>query len=47
MNLVVRYALNDASLEDLIDPEQLFAFVDQEQLVHQKVPLARQSQMLS
>ena len=47
VNVAVRNALNDVSLEDLIDPGQLFAPADQEKVVDQKVPSAKQSEMLS
>ncbi len=47
VNLAVRNALNDVSLEDLIDPAQLFAPADQEQAIDQKVSPAPQSKMLS
>ena len=41
VNLVVRNALNDVSLEDLIDPAQLFAPADQEILLNQEMLLAQ------
>ena len=47
VNLAVRNALNDVNLEDLVDPAQLFAPGDQEQVMDKKVPLAQQSEMLS
>ena len=47
VNLAVRNALNEVSLEDLIDPAQLFAPADQEQAIDQKVSPAPQSKMLS
>ena len=47
VNLAVRNALNDVSLEDLIDPAQLLAPVDRKQMMDQKMPLARQSEMFS
>ena len=47
VNLAVRNALNDVSLEDLIDPAQLFAPVDREQVVDHKVPSTQQSEILS
>jgi len=47
VNLAVRNALNDVSLEDLIDPAHLFAPADQEQAIDQKVSPAPQSKMLS
>ena len=46
VNLVVRNALNDVNLEDLIDPAQLFAPTDQEQMLGHKVPSAQHSEML-
>ena len=47
VNLAVRNALNDVNLEDLVDPAQLFAPADQEQVADQKGPSAKQSEMLS
>lgn len=47
VNLAVRNALNVVSLEDLIDPAQLFARADGELMLEQKVQLTRQSEMLS
>ena len=47
VNLAVRNALNDVSLEDLIDPARLFAPVDREQVIDHKVPSTQQSEMLS
>ena len=57
VNLAVRNALNDVSLEDLIDPAQLFALVDGErgenhqvkeyQVKEHQVPSVPQSDMLS
>ena len=47
MNSAVRNALDDVSLEDLIDPAQLFAPADQKLVLDQKVSLAQQSGMLS
>ena len=47
VNLAVRNALNDVSLEDLVGPAQLFAPADQEQVMDKKVPSAQQSEMLS
>ena len=47
VNLAVRNALNDVSLEDLIDPAQLFAPVDREQVIDHNVPSTQQSEMLS
>ena len=47
VNLAVRNALNDVSLEDLVNPAQLFAPADQEQVADQKGPSAKQSEMLS
>ena len=47
VNLAVRNALNDVSLEDLVDPAQLFAPDDQGQVMDKKVPSAQQSEMLS
>ena len=47
VNLVVRNALNDVSLEDLIDFAQLVAPADQEQMVDHRALLAHQSEMLS
>ena len=46
VNLAVRNALNGVSLEDLVDPAQLFAPTDQEQVMDQNVPSAQQSEML-
>ncbi len=47
VNVAVRNALNDVSLEDLIDPAQLFAPVDREQVIDRQVPSTQQSEMLS
>ena len=47
VNLAVRNALNDVSLEDLIDPAKLFAPVDHVQVIDQKLPPSQQSEMLS
>ena len=47
VNSAVRNALDDVSLEDLIDPAQLFAPADQKLVLDQKVSLAQQSGMLS
>ena len=47
VNLAVRNALDDVSLEDLIDPAQLFAPAEQLQTKSQKAPSAFQSEMLS
>ena len=47
VNLAVRNALNDVSLEDLIDPAQLFASADQVQAKGHEAPSALQSEMLS
>ena len=47
VNVAVRNALNDVSLEDLIDPAQLFAPADRGQVIGHKMPSTRQSQMLS
>ena len=47
VNLAVRNALDDVSLEDLIDPAQLFAPAEQLQAKSQKAPSAFQSEMLS
>lgn len=47
VNLAVRNALDDVSLEDLIDPAQLFAPADQFQAKGHKAPSALQSEMLS
>ena len=41
VNLAVRDALNDVSLEDLIDPAQLFASADHELVLDKKVPLVQ------
>ena len=46
VNLAVRNALNDVSLEDLIDPAQLFAPVDRDQVIDQKVPSTQESEMV-
>ena len=46
VNLAVRNALNGVSLEDLVDPAQLFAPADQEQVMDQNVPSVQQSEML-
>ena len=47
VNLAVRNALNDVSLEDLVNAEQLFAPADQEQVMDKNVLSAQQSEMLS
>lgn len=47
VNLVVRDALNDVSLEDLIYPSQLFAPSDRENITDRTVQSAKQSEMLS
>ena len=47
VNLAVRNALDDVSLEDLIDPAQLFAPANQLQAKGHKAPSALQSEMLS
>ena len=47
VNLAVRNALNDVSLEDLIDPAQLFGPADQLQTRGHEVPSSLQSEMLS
>ena len=47
VNLAIRNALDDVSLEDLIDPAQLFAPADQFQAKGHKAPSALQSEMLS
>ena len=47
VNLVVRNALNDVSLEDLIDSAQVFAPADQDLVLDRKVPSAHQSEMFS
>ena len=46
VNVAVRNALSDVSLEDLIDPAKLVAPADQEMVLEQKTPLAKQSEML-
>ena len=47
VNLAVRNALDDVSLEDLIDTAQLLAPVDQVQAKGHEAPSALQSEMLS
>ena len=47
VNLAVRNALDDVSLEDLIDTAQLLAPVDQVQAKGHEAPSAIQSEMLS
>ena len=47
VNLAVRNALDDVSLEDLIDPAQLFASADRFQAKGHEAPSALQSEMLS
>ena len=47
VNLAVRNALNDVSLEDLVNPAQLFAPADREQAMDKNVLSAQQSEMLS
>lgn len=47
VNCVVRNALNDVNLEDLIDPEQLIAPAEREQVMDQKLSSSQQSDMLS
>ena len=47
VNLAVRNALNDVSLEDLVNPEQLFTPADQEQVMDKNVLSTQQSEMLS
>ncbi len=47
VNLAIRNALDDVSLEDLIDPAQLFAPADQFQAKGHEAPSAFQSEMLS
>jgi DNA-binding IscR family transcriptional regulator len=47
VNLAIRNALDDVSLEDLIDPAQLFAPADQFQAKGHEAPSALQSEMLS
>ena len=47
VNLAIRNALDDVSLEDLIDPAQLFGPVDQLQAKGHEAPSSLQSEMLS
>ena len=47
VNWVVRNALNDVNLEDLIDPAQLIAPAEREQIMDQKLSSSQQSDMLS
>ena len=47
VNLAIRNALDDVSLEDLIDPAQLFSPADQLQAKGHEAPSSLQSQMLS
>ena len=47
VNLAVRNALDDVSIEDLIDPAQLFAPADQFQPNSNEVPSGLRSEMLS
>ena len=47
VNLAIRNALDDVSLEDLIDPAQLFGPADQLQAKGHKAPSSLQSEMLS
>ena len=47
VNLAIRNALDDVSLEDLIDPAQLFGPVDQLQAKGHETPSSLQSEMLS
>ena len=44
---MVKDALNDVSLEDVIFPEQSVASVGQEQAMDHKAPAAQQNNMLS
>ena len=47
VNFAIRNALDDVSLEDLIDPAQLFGPVDQLQAKGHETPSSLQSEMLS
>ena len=47
VNLAIRNALDDVSLEDLIDPAQLFGPVDQLQVKGLEAPSSLQSEMIS
>ena len=47
VNSAMRYAFNDVSLGDLMNPAQLLGPADQEKVTDRKVPSAKQSEMLS
>ena len=47
VNWVVRNALNDVNLEDLIDPAQLISPAEREQVMDQNLSSSQQSEMLS
>ena len=47
VNWVVRNALNDVNLEDLIDPAQLIAPAERKNVMDQKLSSSQQSEMLS